>query len=172
MRRNSIYAEAVAGSVRPRTERLRTAAVRNADIAVERDDPAVLESTKRSGAQTRKAPAGHCIGVMKTHHEQVEELLHRRCEADLEATLKLLFGRCPTLCGFMIASAPDCAQGGPAGQHASGLFVTGVSVYPVTGVDAPEALYAEIAATLVRLVNESPFTSALLRERTFARVFH
>ena len=96
----------------------------------------------------------------------------RRCEADLSATLELLFRRCPTLCGFSVASAPEHAQGGPAGEPARGLFVTGVSVYPVTGPDAPEALYAEIEATLAHLVNESPFTSTLLRERTFARVFH
>jgi len=124
---------------------------------------------KCSSAQTGKAHGGYCIGDMKTP-QQRGELMHRLCEQDLEATLKLLFRRCPTLCGFTVASAPDPTQGGLDG--ASGLFVTGVSVYPLTGLDAPEALYAEIEATLAQLVKASPFVPALLRERTFARVFH
>lgn len=57
---------------------------------------------------------------------------------------------------------------GLALQHVSELFVTEVSLYPLSGPAAP----GEIVAALVELLDECPEARELLRERTFARVFH
>jgi hypothetical protein len=54
----------------------------------------------------------------------------------------------------------------------SELFVTEVSVYPLSGPAAPGELCGEIVAALVELLDECPEACELLRERTFARVFH
>ena len=78
----------------------------------------------------------------------------------IEASINALFRRCPTLCGFTVR------------DEASQLFVTGVSVYPCSGLAAPGELWSEIMATLAELVDECPEAGELLRERTFARAFH
>lgn len=61
---------------------------------------------------------------------------------------------------------------GLALQHVSELFVTEVSLYPLSGPAAPGELCGEIVAALVELLDECPEARELLRERTFARVFH
>jgi hypothetical protein len=81
-------------------------------------------------------------------------------EHRIEASINALFCRCPTLCGFTVRS------------HVSRLFVTGVSVHPLIGPEAPGELCHEIMATLDELIDECPEAGELLRERTFARVFH
>jgi hypothetical protein len=97
---------------------------------------------------------------MKTQEHRIEDLQRSRFKADLEASINALFRRRPTLCGFTVRS------------HVSGLFVTGVSVHPLSGLKAPAELCDEIVATLVELIDECPDAYGLLRERTFARVFH
>ena len=52
------------------------------------------------------------------------------------------------------------------------LFVTEVSVFPLTGLEPPSEISREIAQLLVRLVDDCPEAAGLLRERTFARAFH
>ena len=97
---------------------------------------------------------------MKTQEHRLQEQQHSRLAADLEATTNAIFRRCPTLCGFAVRGEPDA------------LFVTEVSVFPLSGLDAPEEIRGEIVGTLLALIDEFPEASALLRGRSFARVFH
>ena len=93
-------------------------------------------------------------------------------EADLEATVDALFRRCPTLCGFSVRDASDLPRNRSTLQHASELFVTEVSVYPMRDLYPPAELSLEIVATLAELLDECPEAGALLRDRTFARMLH
>jgi hypothetical protein len=93
-------------------------------------------------------------------------------EHRIETSINALFRRCPTLCGFTVRDAANLSRDGLARSHASRLFVTGVSVHPWSGLRAPGELCDEIAATLDELIDEYPEAGELLRERTFARVFH
>ena len=97
---------------------------------------------------------------MKTQERRDEHRQHNGFEADLAARTDALFRRWPTLCGFSV------------GEASSGLYVTEVSIYPLSGLRAPEDLCLEIVAALVELIDERPDAGKLLRERTFARVFH
>jgi hypothetical protein len=80
-------------------------------------------------------------------------------EQQIEARINALFRRWPALCGFTV-------------QHASGFFVGDVTVNPLARLPPPGALIDEIAAALAELLDECPEARELLRERTFARVFH
>lgn len=86
--------------------------------------------------------------------------------------MRALFRRCPTLCGFSVRDTEGLARDGIALDHASELYVTEVSVFPLTGLEAPKEICREIAQTLVRLIEERPEACGLLRERAFAREFH
>jgi len=90
---------------------------------------------------------------------RLEQLRHHRLEADLGSTIDALFRRCPTLCGF---SVRDMGR----------LVLHEVSVYPQRDLYPPAELCSEIVETLVALLEESPEVCELMRERTFARIFH
>jgi len=77
----------------------------------------------------------------------------------LEASIDSLFRRCPALCGFTV-------------QHSGALFVSEITVNPFAGWPAPDELTYQIVTALGELIDECPEASELLRERTFARVFH
>lgn len=109
---------------------------------------------------------------MKTQVDRIEDVQHSRFEADLEARINALFCRCPTLCGFSVRGAANRSRDGLAPEHVSELFVTDVSVYPWTGLEASGALCKEIVAVLLELIDECSVASELLCERTFARVLH
>lgn len=109
---------------------------------------------------------------MKTQEYRIEQLQHSRFEADIEASIKALFCRCPTLCGFSVGDAAKQSRDRLALEHVSELFVSEVSVYPWSGLVAPGEICNEIVAALVALIDECPVACELLRERTFARVFH
>lgn len=109
---------------------------------------------------------------MKTQEHRLEELQHGRVEANLAASLNALFCRCPTLCGFTVRDTANLARDGFALQQVSKLFVTEVSVFPLSGLAAPRELCCEIVAALVDLMDECPGVYELLRERTFARTLH
>ena len=97
---------------------------------------------------------------MKAQQTRNEYAQRNRFEADLTARIDALFCRWPTLCGFSV------------GEAANELFVTEVSVYPLSGLRAPEELCLEIVAALVDLIGDRPDARELLRERTFARILH
>lgn len=80
-------------------------------------------------------------------------------QEQIEASVNSLFRRCPALCGFTV-------------RHASGLFVSEITVDPFAGRLAPGELTCEIETALGELIDECPEAGELLRERTFARTFH
>ena len=79
-------------------------------------------------------------------------------EQRLEASVNALFRRCPALCGFAV-------------EHDTELFVSEVTIHP-SGAAPHRELRGVIMAELAALIAEFPEASKLLRERTFARVFH
>jgi len=79
-------------------------------------------------------------------------------EERLEASVKAIFRRCPALCGFAV-------------EHQTELFVSEVTIHP-SGAAPHRELRGEIVAALAALIEECPEAGELLRERTFARVFH
>lgn len=97
---------------------------------------------------------------MKAQEHRLDILRRNRFEADLDAGIKAIFRRIPTLCGFSVHEAADA------------LVVTEVSVHPSVCLDAPGEICHEIVTALTELIDECPETAWLLRERTFARVFH
>jgi len=109
---------------------------------------------------------------MKTHQHRTAEEQQQRVEADLEAATSAIFRRCPTLCGFAVRDAAILCRDRHALQDPADLFVTEISVFPLSGLTAPEEICNEIVATLLELIADSPETCELLRERSFARVFH
>jgi hypothetical protein len=110
---------------------------------------------------------------MTTQTQRFEALQRGRLQADIDAGVSALFRRCPTLCGFSVRDTEGLAREGIAlGQASDRLYVTEVSVYPLSGLEAPQEVCKEIAQTLVRLIDERPDACGLLRERAFARNFH
>jgi hypothetical protein len=93
---------------------------------------------------------------MKAQEIRSENRRRNLFEADVAARIGTLFRRWPTLCGFSIHQ----------------FCVTEVSVYPFSGLHAPDDLCLEITAALAELIDESPEAGELLRERSFARTFH
>jgi hypothetical protein len=76
----------------------------------------------------------------------------------LEASVNSLFRRCPALCGFAVENVTE-------------LFVSEVTIHP-SGAAPHRELRFVIMAELAALIDEYPEAGELLRERTFARVFH
>lgn len=104
-------------------------------------------------------------------HRRSEDLEHGRLEADLGATVSALFRRCPTLCGFSVRAARLAGDELPP-HRSSALCVTDVIDYPWSGLQPPADLYYAIVAALAELTDACPEAGELLRERSFARVFH
>ena len=75
----------------------------------------------------------------------------------IATTVNEIFAACPELYGFSL------------GQLEGELCLAGVEAAPYV---ASEALYGEIAAALLALIDEEPHTAQLLRGRTFARTLH
>jgi hypothetical protein len=98
---------------------------------------------------------------MKAQVHRIEDAQDSLLEADLEATVRILFCRRPMLCGFAVSDAPN-----------DKLRVTEVNIYPWSALGAPAELCDEIVATLLDLIDECPGTRGLLGGRTFARTFH
>jgi hypothetical protein len=98
---------------------------------------------------------------MKPQAHRIEDAEHGLLEADLAASIRMLFRRRPRLCGFSVISAPDGRLG-----------IAEVSVYPWSALGAPGELRDDIMGTLFELIEERPGTRELLGGRTFARVFH
>ena len=100
------------------------------------------------------------------------ESLLGKLEASVEAKIRTLFARCPTLTGFsvqdraMLPSEIDRTRIPDAD-----LFVTEIGVFPKLDSQYEE-IYDEITVAISDLVHEQPHAYDLLRGRTFARVMH
>ena len=79
-------------------------------------------------------------------------------EKRLEASVNALFRRCPALYGFTV-------------EHQTELFISDVTIHP-SGAAPHGEVRGVIMAALGALIEEYPEAGKLLRERTFARVFH
>jgi hypothetical protein len=97
----------------------------------------------------------------KARDDWIEDARGGGFEADFEDSIEALFRRHPALCGFAVGDTV-----------AEALAVTEVSVDPMRFLERPDELGLHIALTLAALIAEDPQACELMRERTFARVFH
>lgn len=95
----------------------------------------------------------------------------RRIEEDLAARMESLFERCPALYGFTVQ---DCALLGeePRSLDQEPVRVTDLCVFPVLGSAQCEAIYNEIAETLLGFLSEQPAAKDLVCGHTIVRVLH
>lgn len=93
-------------------------------------------------------------------------------QADVEARMRGLFARCPTLCGFSVQdrACPPANAGGPIPD--AELYITEIGIYPKLDTAQYGELYDEITLTIADLVQGQPDACELLRGRTFARTLH
>jgi hypothetical protein len=95
-----------------------------------------------------------------------------KLEASIEAKIRGLFARCPTLHGFSIqdrAMLPrDLDQ---TRLPDADLFVTEIGVFPKLDSQFDE-IYDEITLAISDLVKDQPHAYDFLRGRTFARSIH
>ena len=103
--------------------------------------------------------------------QQFDSLLGR-LEADVEARIRSLFARCPTLFGFAVqdrASLPKDVD--PRRIPDADLFVTDIGIYPK--IDSLyDQIHDEITLAISDLVHDQPHAYDYLRGRTFARSWH
>jgi hypothetical protein len=95
-----------------------------------------------------------------------------RLEADVQARIRSLFARCPTLCGFAVqdrASLPKDVD--PARIPDADLFVTDIGIYPKIDSQYDE-IHDEITIAISDLVHDQPHAFDFLRGKTFARSLH
>jgi hypothetical protein len=86
--------------------------------------------------------------------------------------LQALFERLPGLIGFTVQEQTTLSADRVAIPMDEELSLADVSLQPWAGGQASPQLCAEIAATLLELLDEHPAARALLRGQTFARRFH
>jgi len=95
-----------------------------------------------------------------------------RLEADVQARIRSLFARCPTLCGFAVqdrAMLPRDVD--PNRVPDADLFVTDIGIYP--GIDSQyDEIHDEITLAISDLVHDQPHACGYLRGKTFARALH
>ena len=107
---------------------------------------------------------------MKTP-QQYDSLLGR-LEADVEARIRSLFARCPTLHGFAVQDRAGLPQDVDRNRIPDAdLFVTDIGVYPKIESQYDE-IHDEITIAISDLVQDQPHAYDYLRGRTFARALH
>jgi len=103
---------------------------------------------------------------------QQHDSLLGRLEADVEARIRSLFTRCPTLHGFAVqdrAMLPRDVD--PSRIPDADLFVTDIGIYPKTDSQYDQ-IHDEITLAISDLVHDQPHAYDYLRGRTFARALH
>ncbi|MBV8031811.1 MAG: hypothetical protein JO035_09930 [Betaproteobacteria bacterium] len=97
----------------------------------------------------------------------------KRVAADVEAKMRALFVRCPTLCGFSIQDRAQLPEQVTENQIPDAdLYVTEIGIFPKLGSEQYADVFDEITITISSLVNEQPNAYDVLRGRTFARTTH
>ena len=100
------------------------------------------------------------------------ETLLGRLEASVEAKIRALFARCPTLHGFSVQDRAMLPRDVDRNRIPDAdLFVTEICVFPKLDSQFDE-IYDEITLAISDLVHEQPHAYDLLRGRTFARTKH
>ena len=103
--------------------------------------------------------------------KQFDALLGR-LEADVEARIRSLFNRCPTLHGFAVqdrAMLPKDVDQSCIPD--ADLFVTDIGIYPKIDSQYDE-IHDEITLAISDLVHDQPHAYDYLRGKTFARALH
>lgn len=94
-------------------------------------------------------------------------------EADLALRMRLLFERCPALHGFTVQ---DCRAPHEELQSLQSLerelVMVDLSIFPLFGAAQVEAIYNDIAETLLDFLAERPEARELVCGRTIVRVLH
>jgi hypothetical protein len=100
------------------------------------------------------------------------ETLLGRLEANVEAKIRALFARCPTLHGFSVQDRAMLPRDVDQTRIPDAdLFVTEIGVFPKLDSQFDE-IYDEITLAISDLVHEQPQAYDFLRGRTFARRLH
>lgn len=100
------------------------------------------------------------------------ETLLGRLEANVEAKIRALFARCPTLHGFSVQDRGMLPRDVDQTRIPDAdLFVTEIGVFPKLDSQFDE-IYDEITIAISDLVHEQPQAYDFLRGRTFARRLH
>jgi hypothetical protein len=88
----------------------------------------------------------------------------------LTAVVDSLFRRWPSLVGFSVQKARTASSDRPAGRLDRELVLADVETSPWP--ELTQELCGEIAAALLKLIDDEPATRELLLGRTFARALH
>lgn len=95
-----------------------------------------------------------------------------RLQASVEAKIRALFARCPTLHGFSVQDRAMLPRDVDQTRIPDAdLFVTEIGVYPKLDSQFDD-IYDEITLAISDLVHEQPQAYDFLRGRTFARTLH
>lgn len=96
----------------------------------------------------------------------------KRLEADVEAKMKALFARCPTLHGFSVQDRSMLPRDVNRNRIPDAdLFITEIGVFPKLDSQYDE-IHDEITLAVSDLVQDQPHACDYLRGRTFARTLH
>jgi hypothetical protein len=91
-------------------------------------------------------------------------------DAEVSASIQEIFSRCPELTGFSVQ--PKVLADSPNRAEQEELFVTAIAISPRLSKEQYTEIFERISAALMQLLAERPEAHALLRSRTFARIFH
>jgi len=100
------------------------------------------------------------------------ETLLGKLQASVEAKIRALFARCPTLHGFSVQDRAMLPRDVDQSRIPDAdLFVTEIGVFPKLDSQFDD-IYDEITLAISDLVHEQPQAYDFLRGRTFARTLH
>lgn len=100
------------------------------------------------------------------------ETLLGKLQASVEAKIRALFARCPTLHGFSVQDRAMLPRDVDQTKIPDAdLFVTEIGVFPKLDSQFDD-IYDEITLAISDLVHEQPHAYDFLRGRTFARTLH
>ena len=101
------------------------------------------------------------------------ESLLGRLEANVDAKMKALFSRCPSLHGFSVQDRAMLPRSVDKNRIPDAdLFITEIGIFPKLDQEQYGEIYDEITAAISDLVYEQPHAYDYLRGRTFARTLH
>lgn len=93
-------------------------------------------------------------------------------EGEVEARLRVVFGRRPELHRFVIQDKAGLADHIDRANLVGELFITQITLYPQRGTQQYDEVYADIARAITQVVAERPEVLRLLPGKTFVRALH
>jgi len=110
---------------------------------------------------------------MKISNVHEYDSLLGKLEADVQAKIRSLFARCPTLHGFAVQTRATLPKDVDQNRIPDAdLFVTDIGISPRLSAEQYGEIYQDIAETLAELLEQEPQAEEWLRGRTFARTLH